>query len=260
MSSKVAPSAALLALLGVVGTTVRCSLLATHLEPPAVSLEGRDPAASWRRVLARVVDAEGRIDFDALRADSEDLDVFVAWLQDHGPQSQPAAFASRAAALSHYINAYNALAMYAVLHAGVLPKETVSFFYWRRLRHDGESISLYALENDRIRPLGEPRIHFALNCMVRACPRLPQEPFTAERLEAQLDAAAREFFGRDLHVEVDAARRVARFSEILDFYPEDFLAVAPSLIDYANRYRDEPIPTDYAVEFVPYDWTLNAAR
>ena len=36
------------------------------------------------------------------------------------------------------------------------------------------------------------------------------------------------------------------------------LAVAPSLIEYCNRYRDEPIPTDYAVEFIPYDWTLNA--
>ena len=49
-----------------------------------------------------------------------------------------------------------------------------------------------------------------------------------------------------------------RFSAILDWYEEDFLAVAPSLIAYANRYRDEPIPEHWEVGFLDYDWTLNA--
>lgn len=26
---------------------------------------------------------------------------------------------------------------------------------------------------------------------------------------------------------------------------------------YANRYRDENVPEDYRVRFIPYDWTLN---
>ena len=47
-------------------------------------------------------------------------------------------------------------------------------------------------------------------------------------------------------------------SAILDWYREDFLAVAPSLVAWLNRYRDEPVPEDYEVGFLPYDWTLNA--
>src|SRR5260370_4168 len=50
---------------------------------------------------------------------------------------------------------------------------------------------------------------------------------------------------------------VVRVSSILRFYREDFLAKAPSLVAYANRYRTEPIPEDYAVRFIPYDWILH---
>lgn len=56
---------------------------------------------------------------------------------------------------------------------------------------------------------------------------------------------------------VDPEQRVARLSEILDFYPEDFLAVEPSLIDYVNRYRKTSLAPDYRVECIPFDWTLN---
>ena len=43
----------------------------------------------------------------------------------------------------------------------------------------------------------------------------------------------------------------------MKFYTSDFLAAAPSLIEYIKRYRDEPIPNDYEVRFITYDWTIN---
>jgi len=233
------------------------SACTTYVPPPDVPLEGADPMAAWARVLSRHVDPEGRIDFEALRGDSRDLDTFVAFVARNDPESAPDRFPARGDRLAFYLNSYNALAMYNVLHAGVLPADTAQFFYFRSLKVGGRWISLYAYENDVIRPLGEERVHFALNCMVRACPRLPQEPFLAATLDAQLDAAAREFFGKPLHVDVHPEANKVRLSQILEFYTGDFLAHAPSLIAYANRYRTEPIPEDYAVEFIPYDWTLN---
>ncbi len=151
--------------------------------------------------------------------------------------------------------------MYNVVQAGLPPELgsiKVRFFYRNRLRLGGRAISLYALENSIIRPLGEPRVHFALNCMVRGCPRLPREPFEGARLEAQLEAAARLFFAEERNVRLDPAAKTVHFSEILRFYTKDFLAKAPSLIAYANLYRDDPIPADWRVEFIPYDWTLNS--
>ena len=230
------------------------SACSTLVPPPEVSLEGVDPQAAWARVLALRVEASGAIDFAGLARDPVDLELYVAWLA----QQQPALEGERR--IAQLINAYNALAMYNVLNGGVEPESKVRFFYLRRLVYDGEPISLYHLENDVIRPLGEPRVHFALNCMVRSCPRLPDESFRAETLDATLEGAAGEFLNDPRHVELVPEEGKVRFSAILDWYEEDFLAVAPSLIAYVNRYREVPIPEDWAISFLPYDWTLNAAR
>jgi hypothetical protein len=59
------------------------------------------------------------------------------------------------------------------------------------------------------------------------------------------------------YVELFPPKRVARVSMILNWYEEDFLARAPSLAAYVDRYRAEPIPAGYEIEFMVYDWTLN---
>jgi hypothetical protein len=58
-------------------------------------------------------------------------------------------------------------------------------------------------------------------------------------------------------VQVDDAVKNFKVSEILKFYTEDFLAKAPSLAAYVNRYREVKVPEDYAVGFIAYDWTIN---
>ncbi len=95
--------------------------------------------------------------------------------------------------------------------------------------------------------------------MVRDCPRLPRTSFTAADLEQELEALTREFFSTDKHIRVDPAKREVAVSAILDFYTEDFVASGrrEDLIGYVNRYRGEPVPDDYRVSFMDYDWTVN---
>ncbi len=217
--------------------------------------------AAWARVLDRHVDDRGRVAFGTLERDRADLDRFVSWVYAVGPNNRPDLFPGRADRLAFHINAYNALAMYSVLAAG-RPRSLseyglLRFFYLRRVQVGGEAMSLYRYENEVIRPLGEERVHFALNCMALSCPRLPRVPFRAPALEDSLAAEARRFFAEGRNVEVDHARRVVRLSAILDFYPEDFLARAPNLIDYVNLYRGGPLPAQYRVEFLDYDWTVS---
>jgi hypothetical protein len=216
-----------------------------------------DPLAAWQRVLhTRVLD-DGRIDFVGLRRDPEDLEAYVAWVATHGPRTTPEGFPTEAARLAYYINAYNALAMYQVVKTSRRPEQRVRFFALTAVTIDERHTSLYRLENAVIRPLGEPRVHFALNCMVRGCPRLPREPFDPARLDAQLEREARHFLNEPRNVQVDPPLRLVRLNSILSFYGEDFLAQAPSLVAYVNRYRTEPIPEVYSVAFIPYDWTLH---
>ncbi len=235
-----------------------CAVRIPPPDPPSGPSGARaDPNANWAEVLERHVDQRGAIDFDAMAADPAALEAYVEWIARVSPRSAPEQFSDANAVVAYYVNAYNALAMYDVLRSGVLPESKYQFFYRRRLLIGGEWRSLYHLEKDVIRPLGEERVHFALNCMVRSCPRLPRVPFGAAELDAQLDAAAREFLNDERHVLVKPAEGRVELSVILDWYEEDFLAVAPSLIAYVNRYRDEPIDAEFEVGFLPYDWTLN---
>lgn len=242
--------------------TSACSSLVPVPEVPSGTTG--DPLQAWSEVLAKNVDDKGRVNFDAVAKDPAKLKLYVNYVSKNGPKTTPKAFPTPEAVLAHYLNAYNALSMYNIIDAeipetlnGLLKK--AKFFYFKKFIIDGEEMSLYAYENDIIRKVGEERVHFALNCMSAGCPRLPQKPFTAARLKDELQAEALRFFNEDRNVRLDDKEKEVYFSEILKFFTEDFLAKAPSLNAYANKYRDakHQIPLDYEVEFIDYDWTVN---
>ena len=220
--------------------------------------------SGWQETLSRFVDSEGRTDFLALADDADGLLRFVEAIAGFGPASHPEAFPAREDVLAYHINAYNALAMHGVIERDVPENfssffKRASFFKFRTVTVAGKKTNLYDYENKVIRPLGEPRVHFALNCMVRDCPRLPREVFTAASLHAQLESAAVEFFGKERHLRIDTKKRTVYVSAILDFYTEDFVASGKrdDLGAYINRYRAEPLPPGYRIRFSKYDWTVN---
>ncbi len=217
---------------------------------------------SYARVLQRHVNDKGEVDFEALRSDTGDdgiraLETYVRAVAKTPLDAAP----TPAGRTAHMINAYNALSMYNVIAAGI-PRShegvaKVNFFVLRKLNIGGTAMSLFTFENQFIRKLNEPRIHFALNCSAVSCPVLPRVPFTAENLNEELDREARAFFARPENLRVDDVQRKVFFNEILKFYTEDFSpAHAPNLIAYAQRYTEQKIPAGYTVAFTPYDWTI----
>lgn len=243
---------------------------ATVIQPPALtqteSGHTSDELAlrSWADVLHRSVDWLGRVDFNDLGMNPASLNEYVAYISEVSPERNPEKFPAAQDRLAYYLNSYNALAMYGVI-AHEFPEDFHSlwdragFFKFTRFNIGGREISLYDYENDVIRPLGDPRIHFALNCMVKACPRLPQTPFSAVNLDATLDMLAREFVNHRGHVQVLPSAGLVRLSEIFRFYKKDFVnpKTAASLIAYINQYRDVPIDENLNIEFIAYDWTVN---
>lgn len=244
-----------------------CVLVLAVIAYPAMATSQEDyqtALASWSRTLQMYVDEQGRTDFRALASDNDDLRQFVSFVESTSPASHPDLFATDEEVLAYHINAYNALAMYGVIDEGI-PSDfdgffkRLSFFKLRSVVVGGKKTSLYDYENKVIRPLDEPRVHFALNCMVKDCPRLPQEVFQANTLEQQLEAAAQEFFNKDKHIRIDADKRTVYVSKILDFYTEDFVpsGKARDLTEYVNRYAKMMVPEGYRVKFIDYNWTIN---
>lgn len=225
---------------------------------------GAPPYEVWARVLQKHVDAEGRVNFAGLTNDRADLDRVVAFVYANGPNNRPDLFPTPPHVLAFHINAYNALSIYKVIETGIPETNAglrkVFFFAFGKVQVGGQPVSLYDYENKVIRPLGDPRIHMALNCMSVSCPRLPREPFLAEALDQQLERETKHFFSEPRNLNVDTLNKVVTTSEILKFFSEDFLLKAPSLIAFINRYRDSAsakIPEDFRVEYFPYDWTIN---
>jgi len=257
------PIGPILLLLGLVPS------VALAVEPATFSHE------DWGRVLARFVDDRGLVDYRGLAAAREPLDRYVAAVERTSPETDEAAFPSRDHELAYYINAYNALVFHGVLSRGP-EKDSVwtgglidgqAFFVSMNVTVGGDETNLRRLENKVIRErYADPRIHAALNCASLGCPRLPREVFAAQTLDAQLDAAMKDFVADPRNVRAIDSERVVELSKIFDWFGSDFVDyetargnASPDVIDYVNRYRgaDARIPDGYTARFLPYDKRIN---
>lgn len=203
-----------------------CMLLAGCGKRVAINAPGHptDPAgvtAACDRLLARVVDGAGRIDFLSLSEDERELDLALAGI---GAVPLPAEDPER---LAYLLNAYHLLAMKAVLVQG-LP-EDLTYYTDRVVLYGattftvaGEWLTLRRVVDDLIRPERDLRIHAALNRMVKSCPRLRPEAFTGGELERQLEVAMREFATDRRHVRYDAASATLVLSPLIARSRSDF--------------------------------------
>jgi hypothetical protein len=220
------------------------------------------------------------VDYAALQLGREGLDAYLAELAGTDPEVLGAA--PRDARLAFWINAYNACALrlvidhYPIRKAGFptslvrslqgVPANSIRQIAdtWSREFCDvaGKARGLDEIEHEIIRPMGEPRIHFAVNCASRSCPVLGQQPYTAEGLDEQLDAAVRRFLASErnyvLQREGDPALAL---NKVLDWYRDDFGGidgVVEFLLQYVTPQDAEYIRAHSPdVEFLEYDWTLN---
>lgn len=220
--------------------------------PVPNAASSRNLTESWQRVLDTHVDEAGRVDFEGAGRDRQELDAVLVSLAE-----QAEASLDSAEELARLLNGYNAQCLRAVLDSGYEPGQKLRFFWLTEQRLDGSWISLYDFENERLRTLQDARIHFAINCMTRGCPPLSGEAFAGPRLDEQLDAMTRAFASDPRFVQPDADKREVRLSQVLDWYEEDFLAEAPSVLEWLNLYRDEPLDATWKVRWLDYDWTLN---
>ncbi len=162
--------------------------------------------------------------------------------------------------LAFYINAYNVYAIKMVIDN--MPMDSIrdagSLFtpVWKKTVGTiaGQSVTLDQIEHAILRPMGEPRIHFAIVCASLSCPNLRPEAYRADKLVRQLEEQAMMFLQDDTKgVEIDGNR--ARFSQIFDWFEEDFDADG-GVEAFVRRYRDLPEPLRWRAN-LPYDWDLN---
>jgi hypothetical protein len=170
--------------------------------------------------------------------------------------------------LVFYINAYNILAARGILGGGSPSSLLGRHFYFKRdkYRVAGEEISLHELEHEWIRPLKEPRIHFAIVCASQSCPILQNQAYRLHTLDAQLEAAAIDFINDPERNNFDIDKKRARLSSIFDWFEEDFVDAAGSVQAYLTSLIEDPAVKEllmnegFQIKYLKYDWQLNGKR
>jgi len=129
---------------------------------------------------------------------------------------------------------------------------------------DGQTYSLNQIEHSILRPMGDPRIHFALVCAARSCPPLRSEPYDANRLNEQLTEQARTFISDKRHNRFSASDQTARISKIFEWFAADFGSKPADVIRYLAPYAPpaaqtsmKAAPAGWKITYVEYDWALN---
>lgn len=220
---------------------------ATDAAPPA-----------YGELLAKYATPSG-VRYAAWHGNSQDMaklkDVVDFYVNSRPPKD-------RKASLAWHLNAYNAWILHNILKkfptSGPLDGETL-FFHGNRITISGKKTSFNDLEQNVIRPtFKEPRIHFALNCASESCPPLQATPFMAESLDADLEKLTRAFINKNPKGVVPSGNQTM-LSKIFDWYAEDF-GGKDRLVEFINRYRDQPLPASTKIEFLDYSWKLNAAK
>lgn len=228
------------------------------------------------RVVQRFVDENGLVNYKQLKAESKDLDDFVAQLKKVGPTVTPQLFTTRADSFAFWLNAYNALVLYGVKEAYPISSVTdilpdFGFFKKQVFQVDGQRLTLDQIEHGILRPIfQDPRIHAAINCAARSCPKLNSTPFQASHLEDQLQSAMSNMIHSQKHVRLDLAQKTLYLSKIFSWFQTDFTGwlkqnqpnVPSTLIGYIGLFitksQNEGLrDKDLKIVFNEYDWSLN---
>ena len=218
--------------------------------------------AAYANLLSRYATEEG-VDYQAWHQQPADRQMLADVVEGYGRVKTTGLAANERKAL--LINLYNAAMIKAVLdnypiksvtEIGLIPH---SIFKKRWIAFDGDKVSLDELEKGTLlKEFPDARVHFAVNCASISCPPLRTEPYVGGRLDSQLDEQTRRFAVSRHAAEVDGDGQRIAFSKLFKWYKDDFGVSSPA--EYLNRYRDEPLPIDYRVDWQPYDWSLNQSR
>jgi len=127
----------------------------------------------------------------------------------------------------------------------------------------GTTYTLNEIEHDIIREnFQDPRIHFALVCASKSCPKLRSEAYEGSRLNSQLETDTRRFINDPVRNTFDVSARTVYFSKIFDWYESDFEKSSGSVLAFVATYlpgetRKLVEDPDCKIEYLPYDWMLN---
>ncbi len=208
---------------------------------------------SFNKLLNNYVSPEGKVNYAGLKKNKHTLDAYIDMLA----KTKVMENWGKSEKLSFWINTYNALTIRTIVeHFPVKSiKDIDGGDPWKvkRFTNGGKALSLNDIENNILRPMGDSRIHFAINCAAASCPPIANKAFDAENVDALLEKRTTHFIN-DAYFNMISHDR-AKISKIFDWYKSDF----PNLDAFLTKYNTQHTIVDSktAISYFDYDWKLN---
>jgi hypothetical protein len=206
----------------------------------------------WDGMLKEFVSEDGKVDYRGFSNNKGELRDYIASLG----ANMPTETWTQEDNLAYWMNAYNAMTVDLILRN--LPIESIKDIEkpWdQRLWKLGEKwYNLDEIEHQILRKMGDPRIHFGINCASFSCPPLLNEAFTSQNVNVLLDQLARKFVNDPKRNTI--SENSIQLSKIFSWFAQDFKTKG-TLIDFLNTYSEKTINPKAKKSFKTYDWTLN---
>lgn len=213
--------------------------------------------SKWDALLKKHVSSSGNVDYKGFMDDIEAFDDYLVELREKAPMADW----SKTEKKAFYINAYNAYTIkFIITKYPVKSPKDVKFsgkdmWAFRMVQIGPQKYSLTQVEDNILRRMGDPRIHFAINCGAKSCPKLLNEAYTPEKLNAQLTKVTKAFIQNSTHNTIKPKK--VQISKIFEWYGDDFKKDGNTLIGFLNKYGSVTVEKTAKVEYKEYNWQLN---
>jgi hypothetical protein len=162
--------------------------------------------------------------------------------------------------LAFWINAYNFFTIVDIVNN--YPISSMKKIGWKNKHHEveGTLYSLDDIEHNIIRPLADPRIHFAINCASVGCPSLKAESFDGNQIDTQLDKVVTNALKNPLHLRMVNNKLIS--TQLFKWFSKDFETGGyKGVADFVNRFAPERLRSAHQIEKkIKYDWNLNTEQ
>ena len=215
----------------------------------------------WDSLLKKHVSAAGVVNYKGFLADSSAFKAYLQLLSQGYPNDKNW---SKNEQMAYWINTYNAYTVQLILKNYPVTsiksiKSGIPFVndVWQMefIPIENKLYHLNNIEHGILRTqFQEPRIHFAVNCASKSCPKLLNEAYVAEKLDAQLSQQAQSFLNDGVRNKISTQK--AELSKIFSWYRGDFTK-KQRLFEFINQYSEHKMTEKMTIDYLDYDWNLN---
>lgn len=207
--------------------------------------------SDYESFLSKHVSSKGVVDYDKVLKNITEINNITSNFSKISPNKSW----SQDEVKTYWINVYNVNIIKLLVDN--YPIKSINYirepFQMEFINFDGRKISLDYILNEKLRPLNDPRIHFALYSTAISSPMLKNTPYNPVSLNYDLDVLTSEFINDTFKNQINI--KETKLSKIFELNFADFISQI-TIVGFINKYSTIKINDKTEIKFQDYEWNL----